>query len=144
MGSTTCFRTKKDKSLRFYVDCKRLSSLSRRDFYPIPEMDECVNSFSKATVFTTLDANSIHWQIEFEDEDRDKSAFTSHYGLYRIVSMMFCLKNAPETFRKTLDVIFARVKLKFVSIYLDDIVISQRRPKSTLTMIKKCCNYCNV
>ena len=54
---------KPDGSLRFCVDYRRLNTLTHRDRYPIPRMDECVDSLGDAQVFTTLDANSGFWQV---------------------------------------------------------------------------------
>ena len=52
---------KQDESLRFCVDYRRLNALNVRDTYPIPRMDECLDSFGEAKVFATLDCNSGYW-----------------------------------------------------------------------------------
>ena len=57
------------------------------------------------------------------DEDRDKTAFVSHCGLFRWVRMPFGLKNAPGTFQRAAEVILAGVKWKFAMVYLDNIII---------------------
>ena len=73
---------KKDGTLRFCVEYWRLNALTRRDSYPIPRMDECINSFGDATIFSTLECNSGYWQVEVDEADKDKTTFTSHMGLY--------------------------------------------------------------
>ncbi len=54
---------KPDGSSRFCVEYRRLNALTKRDPYPIPRMDECVDSLGDAVVFSALDANSGYWQI---------------------------------------------------------------------------------
>lgn len=49
-----------------------------RDSYPIPHMDECIDSLGDAAIFTSLDANSGYWPIEMDETDKDKTNFTSH------------------------------------------------------------------
>ncbi|CAN8062786.1 unnamed protein product [Agarophyton chilense] len=49
---------KKDGSVRFYVDYRKLNAVTKRDSYPIPRMDDCLDSLSETVVFTTLEANS--------------------------------------------------------------------------------------
>ena len=55
--------SKSDGTLRFCVDYRRLNALTLRDSYPIPRMDECMDSLGEARIFTTLDANCGYWQI---------------------------------------------------------------------------------
>ena len=71
---------KPDGSTRFCVDYRKLNALTARDVYPLPRMDECVDSLDEAEFFSTLDANSGFWQIEVTPEDRDKTTFSCHVG----------------------------------------------------------------
>ena len=73
---------KLDGSLRFCVDYRRLNTLTVRDTYPIPGMDECLDSLGEANVFTTLDCNSGYWQIPVAREDRAKTTFAGHARTY--------------------------------------------------------------
>ncbi len=120
------FAPKKDGSLRFCIDYRRLNAATKRDAYPIPRMDECIDSLGDAQIFTLLDANSGYWQIELDEDARDLTAFVSHHGLFRYKRMPFGLKNAPSTFRRAIDMILATVKWQFAIVYLDDIIIFSR------------------
>jgi len=64
--------TKKDGSPRFCVDYRRLNTATIRDSYPIPRMDDCIDSLGQARIFSTLDCNSVYWQIPIAPDDRDK------------------------------------------------------------------------
>ena len=58
MESLVVFTTKKEGTLRFYVDYMSLNDMTVRDAYPILRMDDCINSLGDAKVFSALDANS--------------------------------------------------------------------------------------
>lgn len=100
MSSTYFVPPKKDASFRLCVDFRKLGAIKIRDFYRRTGMDEYTESFGEATVFSTLENNSGDSQMEFDEHDRDKAAFTSHHGLCRLIRMSFGLKNAPTTFQK--------------------------------------------
>lgn len=68
-------------------------------------MDEYIGSFGEAIVFSTLDANLGYWQMEIDERDRDKAAFTPHHGLYRFTRMPLVLNNAVATFQRAIHII---------------------------------------
>jgi len=115
--------TKKDGSPRFCVDYRKLNAVTIRDSYPIPRMDDCIDSLGNARVFTTLDCNSGYWQIPVAPEDKDKTAFVTHTGSWQFIRMPFGLTNAPATFQRALDILLAGVKWQFCLVYLDDVII---------------------
>jgi Reverse transcriptase (RNA-dependent DNA polymerase) len=117
---------KPDGSLRFCVDYRKLNSITVKDTYPLPRMDESIDSLGDAAIFSTLDCNSGYWQIPINEEDRDKTTFTSHVGAYRFIRMPFGLCNAPATFQRSLDIILSRVKCKSCLVYLDDVIVFSR------------------
>jgi hypothetical protein len=49
---------KPDGSLRFCIDYRKLNSITERDVYPLPRMDDCMDSLGEAQIFSTLDANA--------------------------------------------------------------------------------------
>jgi hypothetical protein len=90
---------KPDGSLRFFVDYRRLNAITVPDTYPLPRVDECIDSLGEAVVFTTMNCNSGYLQIPVHPEDRDKTTFTSHYGIFRFLRFPFGLRNARPPFR---------------------------------------------
>ena len=114
---------KPDGSMRFCVDYRRLNALTIRDSYPLPRMDECIDSLGDAQLFSTLDCNSGYWQIPVEPSDRDKTTFTSHEGTFRYTRMPFGLTNAPATFQRVVNMTLAGLTWKTCLVYLDDIII---------------------
>ena len=121
---------KSDGSLRFCVDYRRLNASTIRDSYPLPRMDECIDSLGDATIFTTLDCNSGYWQIPVAPEDREKTAFVCHAGLYQYLRMPFGLTNAPATFQRTLDILLSSYKWRTCLVYLDDVIIFSKDVES--------------
>lgn len=117
---------KADGTQRFCVDYRRLNKITVRDSYPLPRMDECLDSLGDAQYFTTLDCNSGYWQIPVEHRDRDKTTFTCHAGTFRFKRMPFGLMNAPGTFQRALDIILAKQRWKNCLVYLDDVIIFSR------------------
>lgn len=122
MSSTNWFWTGKG-SLDFCIDFRKLNNLTRWETYPILRVDECIESFDKATVFSILDSNSGWWKVEIEYKDRNKNVFPSHYGLLLLVRMSFALKNAPGTFQTTMKIILSSVKWQLALVYLEITVI---------------------
>ena len=120
------FVPKKDETMGFCVDYRKLNAVMVRDSYPLPRMDECIDSLGDVIVFTTLDCNSGYWQVEIAEEDRDKTTFASHSGLYRFLRMPFSLKNAPAIFQRAVDIILSRVKWETALVYLDDVIFYSR------------------
>ena len=114
---------KPDGTLRFCVDYRKLNEITVKDAYPLPRMDDCLDSLGDASVFTTLDCNSGYWQIPVAEEDREKTTFTCHEGCFQFKRMPFGLCNAPATFQRTLDILLAGYRWKSCLVYLDDIII---------------------
>jgi Reverse transcriptase (RNA-dependent DNA polymerase) len=96
--------------MRFCVDYRKLNNLTERDVYPLPRLDECIDSLGDAVVFSTLDANSGYWQVSMHPDDRDKTTLTCHVGTFRFKRMPFGLRNAPSTFQRVMDVIISGIR----------------------------------
>eukprot|EP00171_Calliarthron_tuberculosum_P021901 IDg21901t1 len=114
---------KADGTLRFCIDYRRLNALTVKDTYPLPRMDDCLDSLGTASHFTTLDCNSGYWKVKLAEGDRDKTAFTSHAGTFQFKRMSFGLCNAPETFQRALDILLAGYRWRSCFVYLDDVII---------------------
>ncbi|RXN30169.1 Retrovirus-related Pol poly from transposon [Labeo rohita] len=89
---------KMDGGVRSCVDYRHLNSVTAKDAYPLPKIEECLDVLRGACVFSTLDLQSGYWQIAVDEMDRAKTAFITRYGLYEYTRMPFGLCNAPSTF----------------------------------------------
>lgn len=114
---------KKDDSLRFCVDYRKLNSITVRNNYPLPLIEDVLNSFEGSKYFSSLDLLSGYWQVGVKEEHKELTAFCTHNGLYEFNVLPFGLCNAPATFQALADTVFHGLKWKDVLIYLDDIII---------------------
>ena len=115
---------KKDGSLCFCIDFRKLKSLTVKDSYPLPRMCETLESLAGAAHYTTIDMNSGFWQVPMDEESKQYTAFTlGSMGLYECKSMPFGLCNAPPTFQRLMLNCLGELNLTYCLIYLDDIII---------------------
>ena len=67
---------KKDGSLLFCIDFRRLNAQTKKDAYPLPRMQETMESIVGARHFSCMDLKSGFWQVKMVEESRQYSAFT--------------------------------------------------------------------
>ena len=113
---------KKDGTLRMCVDYRRLNAVAVADAYPMPRVDDLIDSLGKAKYITTLDLARGYWQVPVQEESRPHTAFTTPYGLFQFKVMPFGLHGAPATFQRMMDGLLAGCS-GFAAAYLDDVVI---------------------
>jgi len=121
-GAPVLFASKPDGTLRFCVDYRELNRITKRDRFPLPNVEQLISKLGHASVFSTIDLYSSFWQIKLAEPE--KSAFVTEFGQYEFTVMPFGLCNAPSTMQRFMQTAFA--DLPFVSIYIDDICIFSR------------------
>lgn len=114
---------KKDGSWRFCVDYWKLNSFTHKNAYPLPCIEESLTSLKAAKWYTTLDLASGYWQVEMDPVDREKTAFTTPFGLYEFNRMSFGLCNTPATFQRLMQRCLGNMVNDSLLIYLDDVVV---------------------
>ena len=114
---------KKSGEYRFCVDYRRLNSVTKRDVYPLPRMDDVFDRLAGAKFFSSLDLKSGYWQVPVAEADRSKTAFITPDGLYEFLRLPFGLNNAPSTFQRLMDRVLARLKWQMCLVYLDDVLV---------------------
>ena len=77
------------------------------DVYPLPRIDNSYDLLSRQQFFTMLDLASGYWQVRMANGAKEKTAFTTHAGLYEFRVMPFGLCNAPATFQRLMDTVLA-------------------------------------
>lgn len=111
---------KKDGSLRVCVDYRQLNSMTRRDAFPLPRIEESLDALSGAKWFSTLDLASGYNQVPMAEKDKSKTAFCTAFGLFEFNRMLFGLCNAPSTFQRLMECLFGAQHFQSLLLYLDD------------------------
>ena len=128
-GAPIIFVPKPGGKLRMCVDYRQLNSLTVKNRYPLPRIDELLDRLHGSSVFTKLDLQSGYWQIRIKPEDIPKTAFRTRYGHFEWKVLPFGLTNAPATFQALMNKILQPYLDKFCVVYLDDILIFSRSPE---------------
>ncbi|GAA5873416.1 hypothetical protein JCM1840_007376 [Sporobolomyces johnsonii] len=123
IGAPILFIKKKDGSLRLCVDYRNLNSVTRKNRYPLPLIDETLNCLSGVQYFTKLDLRNGYHQLRIAEGDEGKTAFRTRYGHFEYQVMPFGLTNAPAAFQNLINDTFRPFLDAFVVVYLDDILI---------------------
>ena len=122
-GSPIVLVRKKDNSVRFCIDYRKLNDVTIKDAYPLPRIEDNLDALQGAKIFSTLDLASGYWQVQMAEEDKPKTAFSTKYGLYQFNVMPFGLCNAPGTFERLMETVLKGMQWERAVLYLDDIII---------------------
>jgi hypothetical protein len=115
--------TKKDGTVRFCTDYRKLNLLTEDEAAPLPKISDALREFGSATVFSAIDIKSGYWQIPMDKASRHLTAFATPDGAtYQYRVMPFGLKNAPATFQKLMTRVLEGHLGKFAHVYLGHIV----------------------
>ena len=115
---------KKDGSIRFCVDFRKLNNKTVKDAYAIPRIEDTLHLLAGSRYFTKLDLRSGYWQVELREKDKQKTAFqVGTMGFYEFNRMPFGLCNAPATFQRLMERCMGEMNLRDCLIYLDDVII---------------------
>jgi hypothetical protein len=118
---------KANGKLRMCIDYTSLNKACPKDPYPLPRIDQIVDSTSGCDLLSFLDAYSGFHQIQMSREDRKHTAFVTVDGLYCYVVMPYGLKNALPTFVRAMSKTFGDLIRDKVEVYVDDIVVKTKR-----------------
>ena len=128
---------KKDGRVRWCIDYRKLNSVTRKDSFPLPRIEQCIDTLSGNVWFSTLDMTSGYWQIEIDPRDRHKTAFVTKYGLFEHVRMPFGLTNAPAIFQRVVQLLLRGMTWNQILAYLDDVIILGKSFDDHLANIRK-------
>lgn len=91
--------------------------------FPLPLVDECLDTLTGNIWFSRLDANWAYLQVKVKDSDKEKTAFITKYGIFQFKRMGFGLCNAPSTYSRVMNLVLRGLHWKTVLAFLDDILV---------------------
>lgn len=124
-ASPVVFVAKKDGSSRFCVDYRRLNAITRQDVFPLPRIDYSLDLLTNTKYFATLDLAAGYWQVPMDPKSQ-KTAFSTHAGLYEFYVMPFRLCNMSATFQWLMEKVLAGLARNSCLVYLDDVLVVRK------------------
>jgi hypothetical protein len=122
-GCLALFVNKKDQSLRLCVDYWPLNAVTIKNKYPLPRINILFYLLAGAKIFLKVDLRLGYHQIKIHPEDVPETVFSTRYGLYEYLIMLFGLTNAPARFMYLMNSVFMPELDKFVVVFIDDILV---------------------
>jgi hypothetical protein len=129
--------TKTITGWRMCIDYRKLNSMTRKDHFPLPFMDQILERVVGHEFYCFLDGYSGYNQIEIALEDQEKTTFTCPFGTFAYQRMPFGLCNAPATFQICMLSIFSDMVERFLEIFMDDFSVFGDSFYDCLTNLEK-------
>ena len=115
---------KKDGTLHFGVDFRCINMQTKKDLYPLPQIQEALESMAGSVHFLSIDFKSGFWQIKMAPGSQQYTAFTvGNLGFYEFTRMPFWLCNALVTFQHLMQNTLGELNLTYCVIYLDNVIV---------------------
>ena len=128
---------KKDGSLRFCIDFRHLNAKTKKDSYPLPQMQETMESMVGSRYFSCMDLKSSFWQVKILEKACQYTAFTvGSMGMYEFLHMPYGLCNTPAMFQRLMQNCLGELNLTYALIYLDNVIVYSRTEEEHLTRLR--------
>lgn len=122
-ASPVLLNKKKTGDYRMCVDYRQLNAITRKENYPMPNIEEQLHEAARYKYFTTLDLNCGYYQVPISPESQKYTAFVTPDGHYEFRRMPFGLRNAPSVFQRLMAKIKKQTNQDDMIIYMDDILV---------------------
>ncbi|KAG2190968.1 hypothetical protein INT47_007113 [Mucor saturninus] len=145
--SPVFFVRKRDNTLRLVVDYRKLNQVTIKDAFPLPHIDDLLDSLGGSSLFSTLDAASGYWQVPVAEESIERTGFVTRQGTFEFTVMPFGLTSAPSTFQRTMSMILGEYIGDFVYVFIDDVIIFSKtlaEHEVHLSLVFEACKKANL
>jgi hypothetical protein len=124
---------KKGGKWRMCVDYTGLNKACPKVPYPLPRIDQIVDSTAGCETLSFLDAYSGYHQIKMKESDQLATSFITPFGMYCYTTMPFGLRNACATYQRCMNHVFGEHIGRTIEAYVDDIVVKTRKASDLLS-----------
>ena len=122
---------------RICVDFMDLNRACPKDSYPLPRIDNLVDSTARHKLLSFMDAFSGYNQIRMEEIDQEKTSFVTSQGLFCYKVMSFRLKNTGATYQRLMNKMFTHQIGRNVQVYIDDMLVKSIREDEHLSDLQE-------
>jgi hypothetical protein len=119
------------------VDYRKLNDVKKKDCFPLPRINDNLDTLAGGIWFSTLDLKSWYWQVDVHPDDKEKTAFSTGQGLWPFTVMPFGVCNAPATFERLIEKVLRGLAYDSCLVYLDDLIVIGRTLHEHLTNLRK-------
>ena len=127
---------KEDGTYRLVVDYRGLNKQIEKTCWPLPRINEVIDSLEGNLYFSNIDLLSGYFQRALEEESQNVTTFITPLGLYKLKRLPMGLVSAPGAFQNLMELIFAGLSYEVALVYLDDVVFFGRDFKEPLKRLE--------
>jgi hypothetical protein len=117
---------KDTRALRMCIDFTSLNKHCPKDHFPLPRIDQIVDSTADSDRLSFLEAYSGYNKIKLKEEDQEVMEFITPYGVYFYNVITFRLKNTGATYQRCMQDCLGEQIGRNIKVYIDDIVVKTR------------------
>jgi hypothetical protein len=132
---------KKNGKWRMFVDYTSLNKACSKVSFPLPRIDQIVDSTAGCELLCFLDAYSGYHQIKMKESDQLMTSFITVFGMFCFVTMSFGLRNAGATYQRCMQHIFGDHIGRTIEAYVDDIVVKTRKADNLVNDLRVAFDY---
>ena len=134
-SSSVVLVPKKDGSVRFCIDFRKVNKVTEFDAEPMPNMEEVIIKMSGHKFFTKMDLSKGYWQVSLSERSKPLTAFETPRGLFQFKTMLFGLANSGATFCRLMRIILS--KLPNVDSFVNDMWIFTETWEDQMTSLRQ-------
>lgn len=128
---------KKDGGIRLCVDYRAVNDITIKDSFPLPRIDDLLESLYGAAFFASMDLQKGFHQIEMAPDSCCKTAFAVPWGLYEYRVMPFGVCNGPSTFQRLVTLALGETLFTDCLAYIDDILVYASDPNELMAKMRR-------
>ena len=128
---------KENRKWRMCVDFMDLNKACPKDSFPLPRIDQLMDSTTRHKLLTFMDAFLGYNQIKMVEEDQEKIAFITSQGLYCYKVMPFRLKNAGAIYQRLVNKILSKLIGRNIEVYVDNMLVKSKEELTHLDDLKE-------